>query len=179
MMLPGVLVLATMGAYGLANSLFDVYVLMTVGVIAYSLAKVRVPLVTMALGLVLGRRIEQTYQQSSIVAGAHKETMFRFFLSRPVNIVLMLICALVVFSGIRQILRERAPRESLLPPPWPRQAQGSRVAGSACGSQTSSSACLCCCSPEPASGKYGGCRSAAASSRYSYPPSSWCSGRCS
>lgn len=43
MMLPGVLVLATMGAYGLANSVFDVYVLMTVGVIAYFLAKVGVP----------------------------------------------------------------------------------------------------------------------------------------
>jgi putative tricarboxylic transport membrane protein len=107
MMLPGVLVLATMGAYGLANSLFDVYVLMTVGVIAYFLAKVRVPLVTMALGLVLGRLIEQTYQQSSIVAGARKEAMFMFFLSRPLNILLMLICALVVFSGIRQIVRER------------------------------------------------------------------------
>jgi putative tricarboxylic transport membrane protein len=73
MMLPGVLVLATMGAYGLANSLFDVYVLLTVGVIAYFLAKVRVPLVTMALGLVLGRLIEQTYQQSSIVAGATRK----------------------------------------------------------------------------------------------------------
>jgi hypothetical protein len=33
--------------------------------------------------------------------------MLMFFASRPVNIVLMLICALVVFSGIRQILRER------------------------------------------------------------------------
>lgn len=107
MMLPGVLVLATMGAYGLANSVVDVYVLMTVGVIAYFLAKVGVPPVTIALGLVLGRLIEQTYQQSSIVAGAHKETMFMFFLSRPLNMVLMLICALVVFSGIRQIMRER------------------------------------------------------------------------
>jgi hypothetical protein len=96
-----------MGAYGLANSLFDVYVLMVVGVIAYFLAKLRVPPVTIALGLVLGRLIEQTYQQSSIVAGAHKEAMFTFFLSRPLNIVLMLVCALVVFSGLRQILRER------------------------------------------------------------------------
>jgi hypothetical protein len=96
-----------MGAYGLSNSLFDVYVLMIVGVIAYFLAKFRVPPVTTALGLVLGRLIEQTYQQSSIVAGAHKEAIFTFFLSRPLNIVLMLVCALVVASGIRQILRER------------------------------------------------------------------------
>jgi hypothetical protein len=114
MMLPGVLVLATMGAYGLSNSLFDVYVLMTVGVIAYFLAKLRVPPVTTALGLVLGRLIEQTYQQSSIVAGAHKEALFTFFLSRPLNIVLMLICLLVVVSGIRQILRERRTEDASL-----------------------------------------------------------------
>ena len=107
MMLPGVLVLAAMGAYGLANSLFDVYVLLIVGVIAYFLAKMRVPLVTMALGLVLGRLIEQTYQQSSIVAGARGQAMFLFFASRPLNILLMLICALVVASGIRQIVRDR------------------------------------------------------------------------
>lgn len=107
MMVPGVLVLATMGAYGLANSLFDVYVLMIVGVIGYFVAKLRIPPVTVALGLVLGRLIEQTYQQSSIVAGANKEAIFTFFLSRPVNIVLMLVCALVVFSGIRQVLRDR------------------------------------------------------------------------
>jgi hypothetical protein len=85
---------------------------MTVGVIAYFLAKLRVPPVTTALGLVLGRLIEQTYQQSSIVAGAHKEALFSFFLSRPLNIVLMLICALVVVSGIRQILRERRTEDA-------------------------------------------------------------------
>jgi hypothetical protein len=63
---------------------------------------------------VLGRLIEQTYQQSSIVAGAHKEALFTFFLSRPVNIVLMAVCALVVLSGIRQIVRDRRAEEGTL-----------------------------------------------------------------
>ena len=107
MMVPGVLVLAVFGSFVLANSVFDVYILMGVGLIGYFLIKLEIPVVTIALGLVLGALIEQTYQQSAIVASVTTGSLFSFYLSRPLNILLMLVCAGVVLSSIRPIIMDR------------------------------------------------------------------------
>jgi putative tricarboxylic transport membrane protein len=107
MMVPGVLVLAVFGSFVLANSVFDVYILMGVGLIGYFLIKLQIPVVTIALGLVLGALIEQTYQQSAIVASVTTGSLFSFYLSRPLNILLMLVCAGVLLSSIRPIIMNR------------------------------------------------------------------------
>ncbi len=107
MMVPGVLVLAVIGAYGLANSLMDVYVLVTVGLVGYFLAKLDVPLVTIALGLVLGRLMEESFQQSVLLAGVDEVSVIGYFLARPVTVAMMLVALAILVSGILQIVRER------------------------------------------------------------------------
>jgi putative tricarboxylic transport membrane protein len=105
MMVPGIFVLSVIGAYGIANSVFDVYVLVIVGLLAYLLGKVGVPIVTIALGLVLGRLMEESYQQAAIVAEVDAGSLLLYFVMRPVAVALMFFAFLILMLGIRQSAR--------------------------------------------------------------------------
>ena len=107
-MVPGVLALSIMGTYGLANSLFDVYVLIGLGITGYLLSKVNIPVVAIALGLVLGKLMEQSFQQAVLVGTVDKGAAWIYFLTRPVAVGLMLVALAVLVSGIRQIIRSQS-----------------------------------------------------------------------
>jgi putative tricarboxylic transport membrane protein len=109
-MVSGVLALSAIGVYGLRNSLFDVYVLIGLGVLGYVLSKVDVPLVTIALGLVLGNLTEQTFQQAVMVGRVDVGSAWLYFLKRPVAVVLMLAALTVLVSGILQSVRASRAR---------------------------------------------------------------------
>lgn len=106
-MVPAVLVLSMIGTYGLGNNLFDVYVLLLVGVIAYILTKIDVPVVTIALGLVLGALMEESFQQAALVGQVDVGSTWMYFATRPVALVLMVAAFAIVALGVLQILRER------------------------------------------------------------------------
>ena len=105
-MVPSVLALSAIGTYGLRNSLVDVYVLIAIGIIGYLFSKLDIPLVTIALGLVLGNLTEQSFQQAVMVSMVETGTPWLYFLKRPVAVVLMLCALVVLVSGIRQAFRE-------------------------------------------------------------------------
>ena len=107
MMVPGVLVLSMIGTYGLDNSLFDVYVLLVVGIVSYILGKLDVPIVTIALGLVLGGLMEESFQQAALVGQVDAGSTWMYFATRPIAIVLMLVAFAVMGAGVLQILRDR------------------------------------------------------------------------
>jgi len=106
-MVPAVLVLSMVGTYGLANSLFDVYVLLVTGIVAYLLAKLEVPVVTIALGLVLGSLMERSFQQAVLVGGVDAGSTLAYFASRPLALLLMLIAFAILATGVLQIVRQR------------------------------------------------------------------------
>jgi putative tricarboxylic transport membrane protein len=101
-MVSAVLALSAIGTYGLRNSLVDVYVLIALGVIGYLFTKLDIPLVTIALGLVLGNLTEQSFQQAVMVSMVDTGTAWLIFLKRPVAAVLMLAALVVLGSGILQ-----------------------------------------------------------------------------
>ena len=105
-MVPSVLALSAIGTYGLRNSLVDVYVLIAIGIIGYLFSKLDIPLVTIALGLVLGNLTEQSFQQAVMVSMVETGTPWLYFLKRPVAVILMLAALVVLVSGIRQAFRE-------------------------------------------------------------------------
>jgi len=104
-MVSSVLALSAIGTYGLRNSLVDVYVLIGLGIIGYLFSKLDIPLVTIALGLVLGNLTEQTFQQAVMVSLVDTGTAWLYFLKRPVAVVLMLGAMVVLGSGILQAVR--------------------------------------------------------------------------
>jgi putative tricarboxylic transport membrane protein len=106
-MVSSVLALSAIGTYGLRNSLVDVYVLIALGIIGYLFSKLDIPLVTIALGLVLGNLTEQSFQQAVMVSMVDTGTAWLIFLKRPVAAILMLAALVVLGSGILQMLRER------------------------------------------------------------------------
>src|SRR5918996_543444 len=106
-MVPAVLVLSMVGTYGLANSLFDVYVLLATGIVAYLLAKLDVPVVTIALGLVLGSLMEKSFQQAVLVGQVDAGSTLAYFASRPLALLLMLVALAIVATGVLQVLRQR------------------------------------------------------------------------
>lgn len=106
-MVPSVLVLSVIGSYGLANNLFDIYVLLTVGVVAYLLAKIDIPVVTIALGLVLGRLMEESFQQAALVGQVDFGSTWLYFANRPLALMLMVAAFAILALGVLQIFRER------------------------------------------------------------------------
>jgi putative tricarboxylic transport membrane protein len=106
-MVPAVLVLSMIGTYGIANSLFDVYVLLATGVVAYLLAKLDISAVTIALGLVLGSLVEKSFQQAVLVGEVDAGSTLAYFASRPLALVLMLLAFAILAAGVLQILRQR------------------------------------------------------------------------
>ncbi len=118
-MVPAVLVLSMVGTYGLANSLFDVYVLLTTGIVAYLLAKLDVPIVTIALGLVLGSLMEESFQQAVLVGQVDAGSTLAYFASRPLALLLMVVAFAIVAAGVLQILRQRREDAEAPPPDAP------------------------------------------------------------
>jgi putative tricarboxylic transport membrane protein len=115
-MVPAVLVLSMIGTYGIANSLFDVYVLLATGIVAYLLAKLDISAVTIALGLVLGSLVEKSFQQAVLVGRVDAGSTLVYFASRPLALVLMLLAFAILAAGILQIVRERREQAKADPP---------------------------------------------------------------
>lgn len=110
---PSVLGLTLVGAFGLRNNPFDVVVAALVGIAAFLLNKAGISWIPMALGLVLGQVMEQRFQQSMLIAPT-RGGLFDYWFTRPVSVVLIVIVVLLLVAGFRSVLREsRVPVESL------------------------------------------------------------------
>ncbi|WP_274631223.1 tripartite tricarboxylate transporter permease [Arvimicrobium flavum] len=110
-MIPGVLMLSVVGTYGLSNNLLDVYVLLIAGFLGYFFEKLHVAPVTIALGAVLGRIMEGSFQQAVIVGRVESGSTLMYFLSRPISLALMALALFVLVSGVAQALRSRKADE--------------------------------------------------------------------
>lgn len=114
-LIPAVLALSLIGSYGLSNSVFDVYTLVAAGLAAYFLSKLNVPVVTIALGLVLGRLTEESFQQSLLIANVDSGSLFWFFVSRPLSLLLMALAGLILVAGFVQMRKDRLAAAAVVP----------------------------------------------------------------
>ena len=100
--LAGVLVFSTVGAFAINNSMFDVYVMLAFGVVGFFLEACRVPVVPMILGLILGPLVEEKLRAGLIACGGNffwlpSGEMSPFF-SRPISAALILLLVLMLFG---------------------------------------------------------------------------------
>ncbi|HET8614081.1 MAG TPA: tripartite tricarboxylate transporter TctB family protein, partial [Actinomycetales bacterium] len=110
---PGVLGLTMVGAFGLRNNPFDVVVTAVVGAVAFLLQKMGISWIPLALGLVLGKVMEQRFQQSVLIAPT-RGGLGQYWFTRPVTLVLILIVVLLLVAGARQLLRSsKTPVEAM------------------------------------------------------------------
>lgn len=106
---PSVLSLTLLGTLALRNNPFDVVVTVAAGVAAFVLHRLGVSWIPMALGVVLGGVMEQRFQQSMLVAPT-RGGLFEYWMTRPATLVLMVIVALLMISGVRSVIRDRRVR---------------------------------------------------------------------
>ena len=92
---PVVFSLCILGPYALTQRLFDVYVMLAFGVIGYLMRLMRYPMAPLILGIILGGMIDQNLRRALVL---FERDPISFF-SRPIAIILLILCLLTLLVG--------------------------------------------------------------------------------
>lgn len=96
--IPSILLLTLVGAYGVNNSLFDVVVMLIAGLAGYLMRKLEFEPAPLVLGLVLGRIMEGALRRSMVIMDGNPWAFFQ----RPLSgILLSVVTALFVWRLFR------------------------------------------------------------------------------
>lgn len=83
----GILVFATIGAYGVSNSVIDLFVMYAVGVAGMLMKRYDFPVAPAVIGMILGPLAEQSFRQALTISQGDWTT----FLTRPISAVFLTI----------------------------------------------------------------------------------------
>ena len=92
---PVVFSMCILGPYALTQRLFDVYVMLAFGLLGYLMRMMRYPMAPLILGIILGGMIDQNLRRALVLV--ERDPMS--FLSRPIGIILLILCLLTLFVG--------------------------------------------------------------------------------
>jgi len=88
-LMPAILLFCCVGSYAINNSLFDVGVMLVMGLLGYFFEKSDVPVAPIVLGLILGPMVERNFMMSVIKTGGSLSQ----FVTRPISAVLAICVA--------------------------------------------------------------------------------------
>lgn len=91
---PFIVVLCIIGTFAVRNSLFDVWIMLLFGVIGYFLEKLKFPLATIILGVVLGPIAEVEFRRALTMSGGD----YTVFFTRPISAVLLSLAIIALFA---------------------------------------------------------------------------------
>src|SRR3546814_1232281 len=89
-------VLTMIGAYSLANNIFDMWLALAFGLIGYLFRILSIPVAPLVIALVLGAKAEKSLRQSLVMSEGHLD----IFLTSPISVVLLILAVLVLFGPI-------------------------------------------------------------------------------
>jgi len=108
-LMPAILMMCVVGSYAINNSLFDVGLMLAMGILGFALEALGFPVAPIVLGLVLGPLLEQNFMISLIKS----EGNLALFFSRPVSVVLGVLTLLVWFLPLASLAwRLARPRKA-------------------------------------------------------------------
>jgi len=96
---PSVIALCIVGAYAASYDIYGVWVMFGMGVLGFSMLKLKIPIGPMALGLVLGPIAEKGLGQSLQMAES-ETSLIHFVMSRPISLGLFALCIFTLFGAI-------------------------------------------------------------------------------
>lgn len=110
LLFPAIVLFCCIGTYGIANSLFNVWLMLGCAAVGYFFIKVGVEPAPLLLGLVLGPQLEEYFRRAMLLADGD----FSVFLTRPISAGLLCVVALMfvallspmVVRGRKQALAE-------------------------------------------------------------------------
>ncbi len=100
---PLILLFCVIGAYGINNSVFDVYVMIVFGVAGYLFRKFGYEGAPLILAFVLGPLFEVNLRRSLLMSGGS----FAIFFTRPIALGAIIIAAALLFLSVYQMHRKR------------------------------------------------------------------------
>jgi putative tricarboxylic transport membrane protein len=92
----GILVFATIGTYGISNSVVDLMILYTLGIVAMFMRRFDFPTAPVVIGMILGPMAEQAMRQALTISQGDWST----FVTRPVSVCILAL-ALIALAGPR------------------------------------------------------------------------------
>lgn len=95
-MIPIITVICFVGAYSFQNSMFDVWIMIITGIIAFFLKAQAYPIAPLLLAFVLTPRLEQSSRQALNISGGD----LGIFASSPISIALLILIFVFIFSPI-------------------------------------------------------------------------------
>jgi putative tricarboxylic transport membrane protein len=96
LLFPGILLLASLGAYSLNRSWLDLVLLYGVGLVGCIMRFQNIPLAPAVMGLILGPMAEQHFRRAVAIA----EGNYAVFLSRPLSASLLLVSLAVIMAAL-------------------------------------------------------------------------------
>ncbi len=106
-LMPAILMFCMVGSFAINNSLFDVGIMLIMGIIGFFLEANGFPVAPVVLGLVLGPILEKNFMMSMIKT----EWDFLPFFSRPVSAILCLLTITIWFFPILSAFLETAKKK--------------------------------------------------------------------
>jgi putative tricarboxylic transport membrane protein len=107
---PLIIMFCVVGVYEVSHSIVDVWIMLIMGVIGYALRKFSFDPAPLVLGLVIAPLFEQSLRQSLIMSNGD----YLIFLSRPISLALMVVCAILLgLSALAFVLKRRDWRTQL------------------------------------------------------------------
>ena len=92
--------LCVVGAFAIRNSVTDVYIMITFGVIGYVMGRLEIPVAPLAFGLILGPILEENLRRSLILS----DGSWIVFVQRPIALCLLLLSTgALIYPLVRQI----------------------------------------------------------------------------
>src|SRR4051794_16686583 len=90
----GILVLATIGTYGITQSPVDLILLYLIGGVGYLMRRYDFPAVPVIIGMILGPLAEQNFRQAMTISAGD----WTVFLTRPLSATILVLAALALFG---------------------------------------------------------------------------------
>ncbi|MGE8940695.1 tripartite tricarboxylate transporter permease [Leptospira interrogans] len=103
LLMPIILIFSILGSYAINNSLFDVWIMLGFGILAFFMEENGIPLAPAILGLVLGPMIEENFVNSMIMSNGS----FVGLVDRPIAAGLAVLTALIVLWPVVAAVRGR------------------------------------------------------------------------
>lgn len=101
---PAVFILCAIGAFGLNNRVFDIYVLLFFGLVGFFFKKTDYPLPPFILGFVLGPIFELNFRR----ALSYSQGTLLPFVSRPISLVFLLLTIFSIGLGLFKTSKRKA-----------------------------------------------------------------------
>jgi len=102
-----IVILSLIGAYGVRNNIFDVYVCLVFGVIGWAMKRVGFPSAPLVLGVILGPLAERYFLTS--IANSRQD--YTVFFTRPISATILSLALIFVLWSLWPSVRTRIGRQ--------------------------------------------------------------------